>query len=106
MDSVPAVLAGMYDTRLVVLSVVIAMVTAEAALDLAGRVSLARGLARCWWLSGGAAAMGIGIWSTHYIGMLAFRLPVIVLYDRPMRNVEHHCRGTRHSGLGLPHLLG
>ena len=81
MDSVPAVLAGMYDTRLVVLSVVIAMVTAGAALDLAGRVTVARGMARFWWLSGGAAAMGAGIWSMHYIGLLTFHLPVIVLYD-------------------------
>jgi len=27
--------------------------------------------------------MGLGIWSMHYIGMLAFRLPVTVLYDWP-----------------------
>jgi PAS domain S-box-containing protein len=83
MDSVPTVLTGIYDTRLVVLSVVIAMLTAGAALDLAGRVTVARDMARFWWLSGGAAAMGIGIWSMHYIGMLALHLPVIVLYDWP-----------------------
>jgi PAS domain S-box-containing protein len=28
--------------------------------------------------------MGVGIWSMHYIGMLAFSLPVLVLYDWPM----------------------
>jgi NO-binding membrane sensor protein with MHYT domain len=27
--------------------------------------------------------MGVGIWSMHYIGMLAFNLPVPVLYDWP-----------------------
>ena len=27
--------------------------------------------------------MGIGIWSMHYIGMLAFRMPMPVLYDWP-----------------------
>ena len=27
--------------------------------------------------------MGIGIWSMHYVGMLAFRLPVPVQYDWP-----------------------
>ena len=83
MDSVPAVLTGSYDTRLVVLSVIIAMLTAGAALDLAGRVSFARGAARCWWLGGGAVAMGVGLWSMHYIGMLAFQLPVVVLYHWP-----------------------
>jgi two-component system, sensor histidine kinase and response regulator len=27
--------------------------------------------------------MGIGIWSMHYIGMLAFSLPIRILYDWP-----------------------
>jgi two-component system sensor histidine kinase/response regulator len=83
MDPVPAVLTGSYDIRLVVVSVIVAVVAAAAALDLAGRVTLARGMARCWWLSGGAAAMGIGIWWMHYIGMFAYQLPVVVLYDWP-----------------------
>ena len=51
--------------------------------DLAGRVTAARGKARLLWLSGGAIAMGFGIWSMHYIGMLAFRLPVPVQYGWP-----------------------
>ncbi|MGB6429656.1 MAG: response regulator [Candidatus Acidiferrales bacterium] len=72
-----------YDYRLVVLSVFIAMLASYAALDLSGRVASARGRARLLWLSGGATAMGIGIWSMHYIGMLAFRLPVPVQYDWP-----------------------
>src|ERR1700724_4145910 len=83
MDSVPTVLTGSYDPRLVVVSVVIAVLAAGAALDLAGRVTWARDAARFWWLSGGAVAMGVGIWSMHYIGMLAFQLPVVVLYDWP-----------------------
>ncbi len=59
------------------------MLASYAALDLAGRVTAARGRARALWLSGGATAMGIGIWSMHYVGMLAFRLPVPVQYDWP-----------------------
>src|ERR1700692_4545975 len=82
--SIPdVVMLGYYDTRLVALSVFIAVVAAYAALDLAARVTSARGRARYLWLSGGATAMGTGIWSMHYIGMLAFRLPVPVLYDWP-----------------------
>ena len=77
------ILAGTYDYHLVALSVLIAIVAAYAALDLAGRVTSARGPVRFLWLTGGATAMGIGIWSMHYIGMLAFRLPVPVLYDWP-----------------------
>jgi two-component system, sensor histidine kinase and response regulator len=76
-------LAGSYDYRLVALSVVIAVLASYAALDLAGRIASARGAGRRLWLLGGATAMGIGIWSMHYIGMLAFRMPVPVLYDWP-----------------------
>jgi two-component system, sensor histidine kinase and response regulator len=74
---------GTYELRLVVLSVVIAVMASYAALDLAGRVTSARGPTRYLWLSGGATAMGIGIWSMHYVGMLAFRLPIPVEYDWP-----------------------
>jgi two-component system sensor histidine kinase/response regulator len=77
------VMVGTYDYRIVALSVVIAVLASYAALDLAGRVTSARGLIRAIWLSGGATAMGIGIWSMHYVGMLAFHLPVPILYDWP-----------------------
>jgi two-component system sensor histidine kinase/response regulator len=76
-------LTGFYDYRLVAVSVVIAIFAAYAALDLAGRVTAAYGIARFAWLSGGALAMGMGIWSMHYIGMKAFVLPVPVAYDWP-----------------------
>jgi diguanylate cyclase (GGDEF)-like protein/PAS domain S-box-containing protein len=59
------------------------MVAAYTALDLAGRVTAARGHAKWFWLAGGATSMGLGIWSMHYIGMLAFSLPVPVLYHYP-----------------------
>jgi diguanylate cyclase (GGDEF)-like protein/PAS domain S-box-containing protein len=38
---------------------------------------------RFTWLAGGSTAMGVGIWSMHYLGMLALRLPVSVAYDIP-----------------------
>src|SRR5258705_7778924 len=77
------VLDRSYDYLLVDLSVIIAVLASYAALDLAGRVTSARGKARLVWLTVGAIAMGLGIWSMHYIGMLAFRLPVPVQYDWP-----------------------
>jgi PAS domain S-box-containing protein len=67
----------------VALSVLIAMLASYAALDLAGRVTAARGRLRLIWLTGGAFAMGTGIWSMHYIGMLAYSLPVAVFYHWP-----------------------
>ena len=74
---------GSYNYALVALSVFIAMFAAYAALDLAARVTAATGWTRAIWLLGGAAAMGIGIWSMHYIGMLAFVLPISVAYHWP-----------------------
>ena len=74
---------GSYDYRLVLLSVVIAICAAYAALDLAGRTTAAQGFIRRLWLAGSAIAMGLGIWSMHYVGMLAFSLPIPMLYDWP-----------------------
>jgi two-component system sensor histidine kinase/response regulator len=76
-------LTATYDFRLVALSVVIAIFASYAALDLAGRVTAARNNARMAWLIGGAVAMGTGIWSMHYTGMLAYHLPVAVYYHIP-----------------------
>ena len=74
-------MSGTYDLRLVVLSYLVAVFASYTALDLAGRVSVARGSARPLWLAGGAVALGIGIWSMHFIGMLAFALPMSTAYD-------------------------
>jgi NO-binding membrane sensor protein with MHYT domain/signal transduction histidine kinase len=76
-------LIGSYNYALVALSVLIAMFASYAALDLAGRVTAADGWTRAVWLLGGAGAMGTGIWSMHYIGMLAFILPIPVAYHWP-----------------------
>src|SRR5947209_9293821 len=75
-------LAATYDPVLVTLSVVIASLAAYAVLGLAERTSAAdRPLAKRSWLAAGAVTMGIGVWAMHFIGMLAFRLPVKVNYD-------------------------
>jgi NO-binding membrane sensor protein with MHYT domain len=72
-----------YIYLLVVLSVLISILAAWAALDLAGRVAAARGGVRRAWLIGGATASGIGTCSMHFTGMRAFRLAVPVEYDWP-----------------------
>src|SRR6202166_2187071 len=76
-------LIGSYNYALVALSVLITVFASYAALDLAGRVTAAGGWTRAVWLVGGATAMGTGIWSMHYIGMLAFILPIPVAYHWP-----------------------
>jgi NO-binding membrane sensor protein with MHYT domain len=77
------IISATYDYRLVALSVLIAICASYAALDLAERVTGARKSARLAWLFGGAIAMGTGIWSMHYTGMLAYRLPMPVYYHVP-----------------------
>ena len=76
-------LLGSYAYGPIVLSVLIAILASYTALDLAGRVTASRGRARLVWLVAGATSMGIGTWSMHYIGMLAFSLPVSIQYDWP-----------------------
>ncbi|HZO93441.1 MAG TPA: EAL domain-containing protein [Candidatus Baltobacteraceae bacterium] len=77
-------LASGYDWHLVALSILIASVAAYVALALTERVAASRGRARVWWLLGGATAMGGGVWSMHFTGMLAFHLPVPIDYDVPL----------------------
>src|SRR6202140_1822175 len=83
MISANAAMTGSYDYSEVARSVVIAIAASYAALDLAGRVTAASGRARAAWLTGGATAMGIGIWAMHIKGMLAFHLPEPVEYHWP-----------------------
>ena len=72
---------GTYNPWLVALSVCVAIVASYTALDLAGR-SLTRGRAAFWrWLCVGSVVLGSGIWSMHFVGMLAFRLSIPVAFE-------------------------
>jgi NO-binding membrane sensor protein with MHYT domain len=70
-----------YNFWLVTLSVVVAIVVSFTALTLAGRVAAAERTGGRLWLFGGAAAMGMGIWSMHFIGMLAFSVSIPLRYN-------------------------
>ena len=74
-------LVGSYNNILVFFSFVVAMLASYTALDMAGRVATSTGRAARWWLLGGAFSMGLGIWSMHFIGMLAFSLTIPLGYD-------------------------
>jgi PAS domain S-box-containing protein len=76
--------AGTYDIWLVGLSIVIAIIASYATLDLASRLTASPDSAAAYWLVGGSLSMGIGIWAMHFIGMLAFRLPIPLAYDIPI----------------------
>src|SRR3979490_2343704 len=75
------VVTGTNNPYLVALSILVASLASYTALDLGGHVRVARGLARRAWLVAAAITMGGGIWSMHFIGMLAFVMPIPMSYD-------------------------
>src|SRR5579872_620270 len=75
---------GSYNLSLVLLSFLVAVAASYIALDLTGRIRDISNTptARTLWLIGGSIAMGAGIWSMHFIGMLSFTIPGLPLrYD-------------------------
>lgn len=69
-----------YDPVVVAASMAIAFLASYVALDLADRIhAKQREAAVVWWI-GGSIAMGSGIWSMHFVGMLAFELPIALGY--------------------------
>ncbi|MBF0108441.1 MAG: hypothetical protein HQL76_04640 [Magnetococcales bacterium] len=87
-DPLPAnVLSGNYDWRLVLLSYAVAAITSLTAIDIAIRIELMRSQketspsSRVIWIGVGALIMGIGVWSMHFIGILAYDLRCGISYD-------------------------
>jgi diguanylate cyclase len=74
-------MSSTYNHWLVALSLVVAMLVSYTALRLAARVATSEGRGSRIWLAIGAIAMGVGIWSMHFVGMLAFSLPIPLAYD-------------------------
>ncbi|QCU26868.1 histidine kinase [Burkholderia pseudomallei] len=73
---------GTFNLPLVALSLAIATLASYTALDLSALITLLdQPRMRRAWLAGGAAAMGTGIWAMHFVGMLAFSLPIPLGYD-------------------------
>ncbi len=77
-------LLSSYSSVLVIFSLIVAILASYTALNMASRVSESTGRASALWLIGGSFAMGFGIWSMHFIGMLAFNLPISLGYDVPL----------------------
>src|SRR5260221_934187 len=75
------VVTGTQDPYLVALSILVACFASYPALDLSGHAGAARGVVRRVWLVAAAITMGGGIWSMHFIGMLAFVMPIPMSYD-------------------------
>jgi PAS domain S-box-containing protein len=92
---------GTYNLGLVVTSVAIAILAAFVALSISGRIVAATTpRARYAWASAGAISMGGGIWSMHFVGMLAFSLPCGITYE-PVGTLLSMIPGMLASGIAL-----
>lgn len=70
-----------HDPLIVLLSLLVAVVSSLVSLDVAERLREARGRARWLWLAAAGCTLGGGIWSMHFIAMLAFSLHINIRYD-------------------------
>jgi hypothetical protein len=92
---------GTYDLPFVALSIGVAVLSMYVALSVADRiVATARRSVRLIWTVVGAIVMGSGIWSMHFIGMLAFSLPCGVGYN-PLLTLLSMLPGMLASGVAL-----
>jgi signal transduction histidine kinase len=71
---------GHFDPFIVCLSVLASILAVYVALDLTGRIAASVGAVRSAWILAGALATSVGMWTMHFTGMLALRLPVPVRY--------------------------
>lgn len=69
-----------HDPLLVGLSLTIAVLASYTALTIAGRLRSADRRGRPFWLCAAAVALGGGIWSMHFVAMLAFSLGMPIDY--------------------------
>jgi NO-binding membrane sensor protein with MHYT domain len=84
-DDLSLLVLSAYDGQLVALSVLIAIAAAVLSLHVVGVAQRAvdarlRSIA----VTSGALVLGVGVWSMHFIGMLALRLCATVSYDLPL----------------------
>ncbi|PYI54082.1 bifunctional diguanylate cyclase/phosphodiesterase [Paenibacillus flagellatus] len=79
---------GNYNYYIVALSILIAILASYSALHITSKISHAAGKSKFFWIWAGAFVMGSGVWSMHFVGMLAFHLHVDVRYDVPLTLVS------------------
>lgn len=91
-------MVGHHNYWLVLLSVIVSITASYVALEAVSRVTEQRQRGTGWsWLVGAAAALGTGIWSMHFIGVLGFELPTHVSYDLPLTLLLRGLR-SEHNG--------
>jgi NO-binding membrane sensor protein with MHYT domain len=69
-----------WDPVLIGISFVVAFIASFIALDSAGKVAISSRRVSTFWRLSGGATLGMGIWSMHFIGMLAMKMSMPINY--------------------------
>ncbi|KGX91288.1 diguanylate cyclase [Pontibacillus halophilus JSM 076056 = DSM 19796] len=72
---------GVYNVWLVILSIAVSIMSSYTALQIVKRLVRSRGMLRYMWIFGGSLTFGAGIWSMHFVAMLAYEMDMVVTYD-------------------------
>lgn len=75
------IVEGEYNAWIIALSVIIACIASYTALSMNQRIQQNSFFHKYFWLLLSSIAMGLGIWSMHFVGMSAFMLPVSMTYN-------------------------
>ena len=70
-----------WNIPLVILSVVVAILGSFVAITHAQRMRESKGSLMWAWMAAGGITFGLAIWAMHFIGMLAFQLPIPLGFD-------------------------
>jgi NO-binding membrane sensor protein with MHYT domain/signal transduction histidine kinase len=70
-----------FNWLIVLLSILVAIYVSYIVVGICIRIAVSNKTTALYWTIGGALSMATGIWAMHFIGMLAFSLPVPVHYD-------------------------
>lgn len=73
-------ITGEYNIYIILLSIIILITAAYISFIIISKISVASQKHKLFWLFTGSITMGIGIWSFHFIGMLAFQIDLAITY--------------------------
>ena len=77
-------MTAQWSYSLVLFSVVVAVLGSFTAIVHAQRMQQSHGRAALVWMAAGGITLGLSIWAMHFMGMLAFHLPIEVTYELPL----------------------
>ena len=94
-------MTGAHDEYLVALSIAVAVLSSFTALNIGIRIRAATRRGQWAWLAAASVALGGGIWSMHFIAMLAFSMPGMTVSYEWLPTLSSLALAVGFTGLGL-----